>query len=58
MYYLNEISALRKEFYKSYDKNNYPEAIEKGEKIISLYRENKDTSGVDYAQDLYNLAVI
>ncbi|MBE6008491.1 MAG: tetratricopeptide repeat protein [Lachnospiraceae bacterium] len=58
MYYLNEISALRRDFYKFYDKNSYPEAIEKGEKIISLYRENKDTTSVDYAQDLYNLAVI
>ena len=58
MYYLNEISVLRKEFYKFYDKNSYPEAIEKGEKIISLYRENKDTSSVEYADDLYNLAVI
>ncbi len=58
MYYINEISALRKEFYKFYDKNNYLEAIEKGEKIVSLYRENKDTACIEYAEDMYNLAVV
>lgn len=58
MYYLNEISALRKEFYDAYDKNKFVDAVEKGERIVELYKKNNDTESIDYARDVYNAAVV
>lgn len=58
MYYINEISELRKDFYKFYDEGRFTEAINNGDKILALYKDNNDTDNIDYARDIYNQGVI
>lgn len=58
MYYLNEISDLRKDFYRLYDESKLADAITTCDKIMDLYKGNNDTENLDYARDLYNLGVI
>ena len=58
MYYLNEISGLRKDFYRFYDERKLADAITACDKMLYLYKDNNDTENLDYARDLYNLGVI
>lgn len=57
-YYLKELIDLRKNFVKSYDSKKYAEALDYGNKIVDLYKENNACTSEDYADDLNNFAII
>lgn len=56
-YYLKEILDLRKNFEEEYNSKRYIEALEDGNRIIELYKENDACNTEAYADDLNNLAI-
>ncbi len=57
-YYLRDIIELRKDFAEAYKTKRYADAIEYGNKIIDIYKENNDCDSEAYADDINNLAIL
>ena len=57
-YYIGEIVKLRKEFFTAFEEGEYSKAIKCGNDIIDIYKENDDCSGLEYANDINNLAIV
>lgn len=57
-YYLKDLIDLRKKFVKAYDSKKYADALDFGTRIVDLYKDNNACKTEDYAEDLYNLAII
>lgn len=57
-YYLRDIIELRKDFAEAYTSKKYADAIEYGNKIIDLHKDNSDCDTEAYADDVNNLAVV
>lgn len=57
-YYLRDIIELRKDFAEAYSAKRYADAIEYGNKIIDMHKENSDCDSEAYADDVNNLAVV
>ncbi len=57
-YYLKEILDLRKNFEEDYNSKRYIEALEDGNRIIEIYKENDACDTESYADDLNNLAIV
>ncbi len=57
-YYLKDILELRQELAEAYDAKRYIEAIDDGNRIIEIYKENDACNTEAYADDLNNLAIL
>ena len=57
-YYLRELIELRREFMEAYNSRRLADAMERGGRIIDLYKENNAGGSEAYAEDINNLAVV
>ena len=57
-YYLRELVNLRKDFTDSYNEKRYADAIDIGNKITELYKNNNACNTESYADDINNLAIV
>ena len=57
-YYIGEIVKLRKKFFRNCDNKEYTDALKIGMSIIKLYKDNDAAKGLEYANDLNNLAIV
>lgn len=58
MTYFENIIKTRRRFMHYFEKENYPNCILYGQKLIGIYKKNGDTENIDYADDLYNLGYV
>ena len=57
-YSMIDIVRLRKKFFDTYKKCEFYETIKYGNEIIGMYEKNKDTSSLEYAGDINNMAIV
>ena len=57
-HYIGEIVKLRSDFFNAYNDGEYTEALRLGNQIIKLYKDNKDTKSLEYANDINNMAIV
>lgn len=57
-HYLKEIMEHRRAFEENYNQKKYADAIDEGNKIIEIYKENNATDTEGYADDVNNFAIL
>ena len=57
-YSMVDIVRLRKKFFDTYKMCEFSETVKYGNEIIEMYEKNNDTSSLEYAGDVNNMAIV
>ncbi|MDR1705096.1 MAG: tetratricopeptide repeat protein [Clostridiales bacterium] len=58
MFYYDEVRTLRTKLTARHRAGEYGKCVYIGEKLIQLHKKNKNTESMNFADDLYNLAIV